>query len=242
MLRVTNPAEWAVFLDIDGTIVDIAATPEQVVVSAQLITTLKGLLTRFDGAVAIVTGRRVADADQLLAPLQLVSAGVHGTELRRTYGGNVEMASPSIPAELLDAAREQFQPYRGIMVEPKGSALAVHYRLAPQLQAKVERVLHGLIVSYDQSLMVSRGRMVYEIVPKTHSKGTALEELLRSATFAGRRPIMIGDDAPDVGALTAAQRHDGLALTVAGEYFSATTASFRSSSQVREWLSQLAKT
>lgn len=235
-----NPSEWAVFLDIDGTIVDIAATPEQVEVPAYLASTLQRLLERFDGAVAIVTGRRLEDADQLLSPLRLVGAGVHGTEMRRLYGGTVEAAVSALPGDLIDEARARFAAYPGIVVEPKGSAIAFHYRQAPQLKAALERALLGLIVEHDKHLMLSRGRMVFEVVPKTHSKGTALEELMRLPVFQGRRPVMIGDDAPDVGALSAAERLGGAALTVAGEYFSPATASFRTAQHVREWLDRLA--
>lgn len=226
----------ALFLDLDGTLIDIGTTPHDVVVPVGLVTTLSTLVDRFNGAVAIVTGRPIHDADQLLLPLQLVTAGVHGIQLRRTRGGAIETAAPMLPRELLRAIQAVAANFEGIVVEPKGAAVAVHYRMAPASRSAIEHALIGLVESYGQHLTLSHGRMVYEVMPRVYSKGGAIRVLMQLADFRGRKPIMIGDDAPDVSAQNVAIEMGGSGLRVCGEYFAAACSDFANPVEVRRWL------
>lgn len=234
-----NSKEWALFLDFDGTLVDIQPSPGDVVASAGLVKTIEQLEKAFDGAIAIVSGRTINDVDAVLAPLKLVAAGVHGIQIRSSPSACIVTIAEPFPPQLLQHLTDLANQINGIVIECKGPAVAIHYRRVPSQRRSVEHALRELVAGYGQHLEISQGRMVYEIIPRHYSKGQALEFLLKLPEFAGRRPVMIGDDAPDVSALTAATRLGGLGLKVAGEYFAADKADFKSTQQVRHWLSQI---
>lgn len=237
-LIATNSAEWALFLDIDGTLLEMAPTPDAVVVPPDVVQLLSGLVKKFDGAVALSTGRLVSEADRLFAPLKLTACGVHGTEVRKTIGGETLMLVPPVPPALADACSRLAHIAPGILVEQKSAGLAVHYRKAPEAQATLERELE-LILRHHEDYGVRSGRRVLEVVPKGYSKGTALAWLMRLHPFQGRHPIMIGDDVGDQPALLAAERRGGFGLKVAGERFSLAEADFASVREVRSWLAAL---
>jgi len=236
---LANAAEWALFIDIDGTLLDLAPRPDATVVPARLVQTLGGLVERLGGAVALVTGRRVSDADRFFEPLRLVTSGVHGAEARIVRGGTTELLAAPVPRRMLQAVHAIAELGPGILIEEKGAGVAVHYRDAPLLLPAIERELARIIHEWD-SYTVRSGRKVLEVVPKAHSKGTGLSALMRLPAFSGRRPIMIGDDRGDEPAMHLAQRMGGLALKVAGEHFDRRVADFDSAASVRSWLSRLA--
>ena len=134
---LANADDWALFIDIDGTLLDMAPTPDAVRVPALLVETLAQLSGTFNGAVALITGRRVADADRFFAPLKLATSGVHGTEARGVDGSTKMLAEP-VTADLAIAVREVTRALPGILVEDKGTGLAVHYRNAPVARAALE--------------------------------------------------------------------------------------------------------
>ncbi len=241
MKRDIDPARYALFLDLDGTLLDIHSTPRDVVVPPGLIATLRALVDIFNGAVAIVTGRQVGDADRLLSPLKLATAGVHGVEIRSTPGAIVTSVAARFPPELLRQIQVLAERFEGVDVEPKGAAVSVHYRRAPMMRDAAETALRELLSGRGQRLELSHGRMVFEIKPRGFSKGEALELLLEQDSFRGRLPIMIGDDVPDVDALEVAKARGGLGLSVAGEYFSSSAADFSGPDEVREWLFELSE-
>jgi trehalose 6-phosphate phosphatase len=236
---LANSAEWALFIDIDGTLLDVAPRPDAAVVPAGLVQTLTRLLKRFGGAVALVTGRRVADADRFFAPLRLVTSGVHGAEVRTQPGGETVMLAAPVPSAVLQAVHDIAARSPGILIEEKGPVVAVHYRNAPQLGPAIERDLAGIARRWG-SFAVRPGRRVLELVPKAYSKGTGLGSLMQLPAFNGRRPLMIGDDHGDEPAMRQAQRLGGLGLKVAGEHFERSDADFDGPASVRSWLSSLA--
>ncbi|MGZ5914942.1 MAG: trehalose-phosphatase, partial [Hyphomicrobium sp.] len=189
-----NPSRYALFLDVDGTLLDIAATPDEVVVPRELAPLLARIAKGLDGALAILTGRQLVEIDVLLEPLRLVGAGVHGAELRAAPSDSIVRVATSLPGSLVDQALELANGMPGIIAEPKGPGLALHYRQAPELKAVLEARIRLLLTRYVDELVLCPGRKLFEIIPAGHSKGTALETLAKLPTFAGRLPVMIGDD------------------------------------------------
>jgi trehalose 6-phosphate phosphatase len=237
---LARPHQWALFIDIDGTLLSVAPTPDAVSVRPGLIALLERLTRGLGGAVALLTGRRIADADRLFAPLKLVAAGVHGSELRSQQSGPIDELAPPIPQTVVDAMHNIGHIAPGILVEHKGAGAAVHYRNAPLARRTLESQLASVLAASSYDLVLRQGRMVIEVLPRGFSKGTALVQLAAKPPFAGRRPIMIGDDAGDEAALSAADRLGGLALRVAGEHFGKDVADFDSVDDVHAWLEAFA--
>jgi len=237
---LAEPERWALFVDIDGTLLSVAPTPDGVSVPAGLVELLDGLTRGLAGALAILTGRRIADADRLFAPLKLVAAGVHGTELRSERGGPIATLAAAIPADVMEAMRTIAGMASGILVEEKGCGVAVHYRNAPLAQRALETEVAAIIAASSYDLVLRKGRKVLEAVPSGYSKGTALAALLLRPPFKGRRPVMVGDDVGDEPAFAAAERLGGMALRVAGEHFDERAADFAGVAGVHAWLEALA--
>lgn len=238
---VEHPQGMALFLDLDGTLLDIATKPDCIVVPPGLIDTLRRIESGLGGAMAVLTGRTIFAVDRLLSPLKPIAAGVHGAQLRTSAGGQVgEMVDP-LPPSLVEAVQIFAQRLPGVVAESKIHSVALHYRQAPEAEAEIERGLLRLLHEQSDCLMLSRGRRVLEIVTRLASKGTALDALMRLAQFSGRRPVMIGDDANDEPAMQAAMRHGGIGLKVAGEHFAGEAASFSGPADSRRWLTDLAR-
>jgi trehalose 6-phosphate phosphatase len=237
---LADPDRWALFLDIDGTLLGVAPTPDAVTVPAGLVQLLDGVVRGLGGAAAILTGRRIADADRLFAPLELVASGVHGTELRSERGGPIATLARPIPSEVIQAMNNISSIAAGILVEQKGCGVAVHYRNAPLARRALETELAAIVAASSYELVLREGRKVLEAVPRGYSKGTALATLIARPPFKGRYPVMVGDDVGDESAFLAAERLGGLALRVAGEHYDHGVADFDGVDSVRAWLKALA--
>lgn len=227
------------FLDIDGTLLDVALTPSTVHVPPGLAELLGTLATHLSGALAIVTGRSIAEADELLKPMKFVAAGVHGAEMRTTATGEIKLLSPSFNPALLSDIRAVAVSMPGVVTEDKGTGIALHYRLAPELRDSLLITLEALIPKYPGQFTVCEGRKVVEILPVGFSKGRALRKLASLPDFADRIPLMIGDDIADLDAFRAAEELGGYGLKVAGENFSEKEASFIGPADVLKWLENL---
>jgi trehalose 6-phosphate phosphatase len=231
---------YALFLDCDGTLLDIAPTPNEVRVPGGLVELLVRLSKGLGGALAVLTGRRLAEIDVLLAPAKLIGAGVHGAEIRTVNAGAIARVASALPNSLVEEVVRRTQRLPGIIAEPKGPGLAVHYRLAPHLKEALESELRSLLTQYADGLVLCPGRKLFEIIPAGHSKGTALETFCALPEFAGRRPIMIGDDMGDIAAFAAAWRLGGVGMRVAGEHFGHTNVELQNPKRVIAWLTSLA--
>jgi trehalose 6-phosphate phosphatase len=233
----SHDARWALFLDVDGTLLEIAATPESVFVSESLKTLLKEASERLDGALALISGRAIADLDRLFAPLKFCAAGIHGAELRGADGRVVRAA---LNTTVLREAREDLESFAalhpGILLEDKSFALAVHFRLAPHLESTVRTKLHSVMDRVGADYVLQPGKLVFEIRPAAWTKGTAVRSLLSDAPFAGRMPVYIGDDLTDEHAFEAVNDLRGISVRV-GE-ITATKARFRlgNVAHVQRWL------
>ena len=202
----------ALFLDFDGTLVDIASHPGEVVVPSTLVPTLVALQQYLGGAVAVVSGRPIREIDDFLAPLHLPVAGVHGAE-RRTAAGAMDSVSGHPLEEVERAAAELTAAHPALVVEHKKTSVAVHYRQAPELE---QLCLQAMQRAVDRSpgLTLLRGKMVFEAKPGSASKASAIEAFLREPPFEGRTPVFIGDDVTDEVGFAAVQRLGGLGVKV----------------------------
>ncbi len=206
--------DWALFLDVDGTILEIAATPDAVRVPAHAVTAIAAAYQRLSGAVALVSGRTIADLDRLFAPLELPAAGSHGAQ-RRTATGRV---AGRHDAARLKPARELLARWTdkhvGALLEDKQDSLALHYRNAPHLERDARRAVAEAASALGPNFHVQEGKMVLEIKARATSKGRAIEEFMEEAPFKGRRPVFIGDDLTDEAGFEAVNRLGGHSIAV----------------------------
>ena len=190
---------WAFFIDLDGTLVELVGHPEHAELTAAGRRALTALEAGASSAVAVISGRSIASVDRLLEPLQLPVAGLHGTE-RRGADGQVHRAPPAAE-ELIARARLELgqlaAAHRGILLEDKGSALAVHYRGAQEMAPEIRALTERLAAESAGALEVQPGKRVYELRPAGFDKGRAVAAFLEEAPFAGRRLTPDGADTFD---------------------------------------------
>lgn len=236
-----DPKRCSLFLDLDGTLIDIASKPDGVLIPDDLAPLLRRLTAGLDGALAIITGRPISDIDRFFAPLRPAAAGVHGAELRMTADGTISAVGRPIELPIAEqvASLEKIAP--GVLVESKKFSIAVHYRQAPHAVRKIERALRSILRNGPEHLIISESRRVLEVVSDRISKGGAVEQFMRQPAFFSRIPIMIGDDSSDESALDAVTRVGGFGLRVAGEHFTPKAAEFCSPNDVRRWLGGFAE-
>lgn len=205
--------DWALFLDVDGTLLDIAPAPDAVVVPPILRAALDILQPQLSGALALLSGRALSDLDQLFAPLRLAGAGLHGAEWRDAHGAHHRA---EMDTEAMDEARRRAYQLTadltGVVVEDKGMAIALHWRHAPACEDPLRSGVEA--IARVTGVAVQPGKCVFELKPAGVNKGIALQKLSEMPTFAGRRPLFIGDDLTDAFAIEAAQRLGGLGVAV----------------------------
>ncbi|MEK0083762.1 trehalose-phosphatase [Benzoatithermus flavus] len=205
----------ALFLDYDGTLVGIAPTPAEARADDELRDLLRDLLVRLNGAVAIISGRRVADIDHFLAPLRLTVAGLHGLELRRHDGSLVQCAAADDSLERVRAAFRSFVARNpGTLLEDKRLTVALHYRLAPSAAEEAAVLAARLAEESGGTLRLQQGKMVVELLPAGRDKGRAIEDLLALPEFAGRDPVFVGDDVTDEAGFLVVNRRGGISVRV----------------------------
>lgn len=207
----------ALLLDVDGTLVDIAPRPDQVVVPPALIDTLARLNDRTGGAVAFVSGRKIAVLDVLFAPLTLAAVGVHGAEVRAGPGAVERLAEP-LPVLLRQQAAEAAAAL-GILIEDKEIALTLHFRQAPDKQPRVEALAARLRDAFaGEGLDIAHNKMVVEVVRRGVNKGAGVAALMQRRPFSGRRPVFVGDDRTDEQGFDVMPQFEGAAYSIARDY------------------------
>lgn len=203
----------AVFTDFDGTLVEIAETPDAIDVPSGLTERIDRALHDFDHAFAVLTGREIADIDRYLSPLQLPVAGAHGAQRRRADGTLEEVDQAII--EGADAIAQSLQALAmtnpDLLVEAKDGAVAMHFRQAPEMEEAVHLAMQEALLDHPQFTLVP-GKMVLEARPVGFDKGAALRAFMQEEPFAGRTPIFIGDDRTDEDAFRAAQELGGVGI------------------------------
>jgi trehalose 6-phosphate phosphatase len=191
-------ASWAYFFDIDGTLVDIAPTPSEIHLARDLHAAILRLHTATDGALALISGRSIANIDSIFGGVRLPVAGQHGLE-RRDHRGNITRHDAI--SEELQIARDGLDRavtrHRGLMLEDKGLSLALHYRAAPALASFAHRIVRAIADEVGPDYTVLRGKRVVELKPSGRDKGVAVRDFMSEKPFKGRTPVFVGDDVGD---------------------------------------------
>jgi trehalose 6-phosphate phosphatase len=232
-------ARVAILLDVDGTILDVAATPQSVVVPASLVQILSELHVRTNGAVALISGRLIENLDDLFVPLKLPCVGGHGVEWRISGSAPVERRYGELSALLKKQVTTGVAVDPRIIVEDKGSSLAVHYRLAPELGPLIKNKIAAIL---DRALLEKLellcGKSMIEIKPASFNKGVAVCGLMKSPPFAQRTPVFIGDDITDESVFAALPALGGVGYSV-GREVAGVQGIFGGPQDVRDWLTGL---
>ena len=230
------PPEPAVFLDLDGTLIEIAQRPDEVTRSARLDVLLARLPGATSNAVAIVSGRTVADLDRLLAPHGLPVAGIHGLERRRADG---KVIRAPVALDWMQGARDALdrfaETHPGLLLENKGASLALHYRSRPELEDAVQQFVADLDLPGAAERL--QGRKVVEIKPRQMNKGAAIRAYMSEPPFAGRIPVFAGDDVTDESGFVAVNELGGVSVKV-GTGATAASWSLPGVSDVLDWLTE----
>jgi len=243
-MRVTPPSardlegrDIALFLDIDGTLLEHRPHPEDVYVDDRLRGMLGMVARTLGGAAAFVTGRNVAMVDRLFAPLHLPTAGLYGLEHRLTPDGPVERADePSDLAAVADRLQHQFRSTEGIYFERKGAVLAVHTRAAPAAFPEVKAAAEEALGHLPEGYRIVAGHAGLEFVPVEALKSAAIKRFMETRPFAGRLPVFIGDDVSDEAGFEYVNARDGISIRVRSQAATEARFALPDVASVHEWL------
>jgi trehalose 6-phosphate phosphatase len=227
----------AIFLDLDGTIVELVEHPDAVRVEASTLQLLGRLHEKSGSALAVISGREIALIDLLLRPLVLPAAGVHGLQRRDAAGTVYVQKTPGIRRVAL-TLRKVIGEEAGVVIEQKPGAVALHYRLRPELERRCCEIVEE-IARRRPDLRIVHGKMVFEILAKGADKGSVIKAFLSEPPFLGRKPIFAGDDVTDESGFSAVNALGGLSIKVGATNTSAHFAA-RDVDELRDWLCKLA--
>jgi trehalose 6-phosphate phosphatase len=241
MMEVSALPAWdvrrALFLDVDGTLLEIMRHPDDVHAGPRLKHLLAAASESLGGALALVSGRTIASLDRMFAPLRFPAAGMHGLE-RRDANGAVH--HPEGDADRLAAARRGLidfvQSVAGLQLEDKGAALALHYRNAPALEDECRHRIENAREAAGEDFHVQQGKMVLELKPSGRNKGTAIAAFMDEAPFHGRQPVFIGDDFTDEDGFRAVNEMGGLSIRVGEAPGSVARLVAADVSEILDWL------
>jgi trehalose 6-phosphate phosphatase len=227
---------WAFFLDLDGTLLEIEETPDAVGIGPDEKRLLEKLVAVAGGAVAVISGRALARIDQILAPLVLPAAGQHGAERRDAKGlRHRHRFAANVLRPVAVGIRSFAAQHQGLVFEDKGASVALHYRLAPKLAAAAQAAMREAAEPLGEAVEVQNGKMVVELKPAGCDKGKAIGEFMCEPPFSGRLPVFIGDDVTDEYGFRMVNRLGGYAMKV-GEGPSAARWRLENPAAARAWL------
>jgi trehalose 6-phosphate phosphatase len=230
--------QYCIFLDFDGTLVEIEDRPDDVRIDAPTLQLIERLRDRVGRALALVSGRDIHVIDRLLYPLVLPVAGVHGLQRRDASG---RLHTPIIDQSVVEAIAAQveaeFHSEPGVVIEKKTGAVAIHFRLRPDFEKKC-CALARKIIRERPDLRMIKGKMVCEIRLQGNDKGAVIATFLEERPFKGRKPIFIGDDATDEPGFVAVNARDGLSIKIGDD---PTAAKYRAANilEMHNWLDEL---
>jgi trehalose 6-phosphate phosphatase len=210
-----RPADACLFLDVDGTLIELGPAPHEVTVDAVALQFLQQAQDTLSGALALISGRSLAQIDALFSPLRFPAAGLHGVE-RRDAGGRLHVhPTEPLPRGLLDELGEIAERHPGLLLEDKGRAVALHYRHAASLREMLEREVEALARRHGgDGLQVQPGAYVLELKPSGITKAHAIEAFMQEAPFTGRTPLFAGDDLTDLHGFDAVEKLGGVSIAV----------------------------
>jgi trehalose 6-phosphate phosphatase len=229
--------DWALFLDFDGTLVELAAAPSAVRIPAELPGILDRLRQGLGGAVALVSGRKLGDLDRYLGALALPAAGQHGAEMRGDDGVVRALVAENLISPLAPAIGAFAAARPGLVVEDKGMSIALHYRQAPEHRDAAGAFMKRLAADHDGGLETIAGHCVFEIKARAMNKGNAVIRFLEDKPFKGRIPVFVGDDTTDEDGFRVALGLGGAAIRVGLTGPSLAQARIADPAEARRWLS-----
>jgi trehalose 6-phosphate phosphatase len=210
--------EIALFLDVDGTLVEIEREPGAVHVPQRLSRILADLFGAGGGALALVSGRSLEQLDRLFAPLRLNAAGLHGLERRNLATGVVRSEPRPAVFEPARARLAHFAgDHAGVLLEDKGLTLALHYRKAPELELEAKALAQAVTAASGGALVLLEGKKVLELKPPGCDKGAAIAAFMDEPPFRGRRPVFAGDDVTDEAGFATINRLGGISIRIGAD-------------------------
>lgn len=232
----------ALLLDVDGTLINLAARPELVIVGSEVRELIGKLQGQLDGALALVSGRSIAALDELFAPFKSAAAGLHGVEVRLSASDAVVAQAPIVlPHALQVNVARIARVTPGAFLELKSACIAVHHRCGPRLVHALRAALERALDAYRPEWHMISGHQVLEIKPTAVNKGSACELLMASPAFRGRVPIYLGDDTTDLDAFGATRQLGGHAIAVGPRIAAHAQMRLPSPSAARAWLARLSR-
>ena len=234
----------ALFLDVDGTLLDIAEGPSEVVTPPGLVAALAQAERKLAGALALISGRPIDELDDLFEPLRLRASGVHGAQMRFDPEGATQSApgARELPTALCSSVTEALREFPGTYVENKRFSIAVHYRRTPSVGPRLHQILKQLIAAPPQvGIELIDARRAFELKLSNCDKGKAISKFLGTAPFRGNTPVFVGDDTTDESGFAAVVAGGGLAYSV-GRRRPGVHGVFNAPQDVRAWLTAFATT
>lgn len=229
-------ASLALFLDIDGTLLEIRDRPEEVAAGSDLIGLLGQLSDSLDGALSLISGRSVAEIDRIFAPARFPAAGSHGAEVRLHPGDEVETTTAQLPEQVMAALIDFAASQEGLLLERKSGGASLHYRMAPHAESACRALVDELMDGLERDFRLIPGKMVFELAPRGYSKGKAIAAMMGREPFAGRQPVFVGDDVTDEDGFRVVNAMQGISVRVGENNDSAAAHTLDSVAAVRTWL------
>lgn len=245
MPPLEDPRRWALFLDVDGTLLGFRDDPAEVASTAALNSLLTRLADGLDGALALISGRPVRDIDRIFEPLVLPAAGAHGLEIRMHPEDEIEFREGNrLPDQVMDRLQTFVAGRPGVLLEHKPRGVALHYRRAPDAEASVLAEMRAIDEELGAGFRMMEGKMVCELMPGGRSKGKAIEDFMGTDPFAGRLPVFLGDDVTDEAGFSVVNELGGHSVQIngaAGRTGTLARWSLPDIDSVHEWLARLAR-
>ncbi len=234
-----EPSNLALFLDVDGTLLDIEDHPAAVSADPALIALLERLSSALGGAVSLISGRTLADIDRIFAPARFAAAGAHGAELRLHPDDSVSSTEWSLPPSIVQRMRAFAASDPRLLLEEKHGGISLHYRRAPELEQQCTALVHGLLPEIDKDFRLIAGKMVFEFAPEEHHKGAAISEMMQRDPFNGRSAVFVGDDVTDEDGFRAVNALGGITIRVGCSRGSEARYSLPDVAAVHRWLGSI---
>lgn len=231
-----DPNAVALFLDVDGTLLEIMNNPADVSADANLVGLLEACFKSLGGAMALVSGRSVAEVDRMFAPASFPVAGAHGAELRIDGGKIVTVAHDPLPEDALAPIQELAAAHEGLLLEHKRGGVSLHYRRAPELESECRELVTRVMAEIGDAFRLIAGKMVFEIAPGAYDKGAAIRTFLENPPFTGRIPVFLGDDVTDEDGFRVVNELAGMSIRIGDIERSAARYRLDNVAAVRPWL------